>query len=48
MWKVHQLLANGTDGKEKLCLVVIAARACETVGVKGANGTYTYPVRHGT
>jgi Putative DNA-binding domain len=48
MWKVHQLLANGADGKEKLCLVVIAARACEPVGVKGANGSYTYPVRHGT
>jgi hypothetical protein len=48
IWKVHQLLANGTDGKEKLCLVVIAARACEPVGVKGANGSYTYPVRHGT
>ena len=48
IWKVHQLLANGADGKEKLCLVVIAARACEPVGVKGANGSYTYPVRHGT
>jgi hypothetical protein len=48
IWKVHQLLANGTDGEEKLCLVVIAARACEPVGVKGANGSYTYPVRHGT
>ena len=48
IWKVHQLLVNGADGKEKLCLVVIAARACEPVGVKGANGNYTYPVRHGT
>ncbi len=48
IWKVHQLLANGTDGKEKLCLIVIAARACEPVGVKGTNGSYTYPVRHGT
>jgi hypothetical protein len=28
--------------------VVIAARAFEPVGVKGANGSYTYPVRHGT
>ena len=48
IWKVHQLLVNGTDGEEKLCLVVIVARACEPVGVKGANGSYTYPVRHGT
>jgi hypothetical protein len=48
IWKVHQLLVNGVDGREKLCLVVIAARACEPVGVKGANGSYTYPVRHGT
>ena len=47
IWKVHQLLVNGTDGREMLCLVVIVARACEPVGVKGANGTYTYPVRHG-
>jgi hypothetical protein len=48
IWKVHQLLANGADGREKLCLVVIVARACEPVGVKGANGNYTYPVRRGT
>lgn len=48
IWKVHQLLANGADGKETLCLVVIVARACEPVGVKGANGSYTFPVRHGT
>jgi hypothetical protein len=48
IWKIHQLLANDADDKEKLCLVVIAARACEPVGVKGANGSYTYPVRHGT
>jgi predicted HTH transcriptional regulator len=48
IWKVHQLLANGTDGNEKLCLVVIVAKACEPVGVKNANGSYTYPVRHGT
>jgi hypothetical protein len=48
IWKVHQLLANGADGKEKLCLVVIAARACEPVGVKRTDGSYTYPVRYGT
>jgi hypothetical protein len=48
IWKVHQLLANNADGEEKLCLVVVAARACEPVGVKGANGSYTYPVRRGT
>jgi hypothetical protein len=48
IWKVHQLLATGADGKERLCLVVIVARACEPVGVKGANGSYTFPVRHGT
>jgi len=48
IWRVHQLLANGTDGKEKLCLVVIVARACEPVGVKNTNGSYSYPVRHGT
>lgn len=48
IWKVHQLLVDGADGEEKLCLVVIVARACEPVGVKGANGSYTYPVRRGT
>jgi len=48
IWKVHQLLVNGVDGKEQLCLVVIVARACEPVGVKSANGSYTFPVRHGT
>ena len=48
IWKVHQLLTNCADGREKLCLVVIAARAYEPVGVKAANGSYTYPVRRGT
>ena len=48
IWRAHQLLANGTDGKEKLCLVVIVLRACEPVGVKDTNGSYTYPVRQGT
>ena len=48
IWKVHQLLVNDSNGQAKLCLVVITARAYEPVGVKGANGNYTYPVRRGT
>ncbi|MEG9438526.1 ATP-binding protein [Edaphobacter sp. HDX4] len=48
IWKIHQLLANDADGTERLCLVVIVPRAYEPVGVKGANGSYIYPVRHGT
>jgi hypothetical protein len=48
IWRIHQLLVNGADGGERLCLIVIVARACETVGVKCPNGSYTYPVRRGT
>jgi len=48
IWKVHQLLARSEGGDEKLCLIVVAARACEPVGVKGDDGSYIYPVRRGT
>ena len=48
IWKIHQLLMSDGYGHEKLCLVVVAAKACEPVGVKGANDSYTYPVRRGT
>ena len=38
IWKVHQFLVPDEAGVEKLCLLVIAAKAFEPVGVLSGNG----------
>jgi len=48
IYRLHQVLIKNPQGVEKLCLVVVVARACVPVGVSNGNGGYTYPVRHGT
>jgi hypothetical protein len=45
IYRFHQLLLRDTGGVERLCLLVVAAQACEVVGVSDGEGHYTYPVR---
>jgi hypothetical protein len=48
IYHLQQVLIPDGDGADKLCLIVVVARACGPVGVKDGEGRYTYPVRHGT
>ncbi len=48
IFRIQQVLIRNSEGNEKLCLVVVIARACEPVGVNDGEGRYSYPVRHGT
>lgn len=45
---LHQVEVEDKVGNRKLCLIVIVARTCSPVGVKLADGRYSYPVRHET
>ena len=46
--QLRQIVVPGKDGKDKVCLVVVIAQACEPVGVHDGAGHYTYPVRRET
>ena len=48
IFRFHQLVLRGRDGREKICLLVIVAQACGVVGVHDGEGRYTYPVRRET
>jgi hypothetical protein len=46
--RLRQVVLPGKDGKDKICLVIVVADACEPVGVHDGQGHYTYPVRRET
>jgi hypothetical protein len=48
IYRLQQVLIPDRHGAEKLCLIVVVARACGPVGVRDGEGRYTYPVRNGT